>query len=179
MNKADTISQRSFLPIGFNLSLNGTIVVCGTGALFLKQNRFRIYLKYAYRDEPSNYYGVGYQTIEHTEREATTELYEVQVSLYRHRNWGNHSVRHTRRRCYPVTRSTARGCGNLLSQTVGQHLQLSAARSRIPPIRPPFQPPQCIGLDGPDSGTSLSRNCRCSVLRSICADTTGVNTATN
>ena len=95
MNKADTISQRSFLPIGFNLSLNGTIVVSGTGALFLKQNRFRIYLKYAYRDEPSNYYGVGYQTIEHTEKgEATTEfhkqafqfhprfVWEIRPSLY-------------------------------------------------------------------------------------------------
>lgn len=179
MNKADTISQRSFLPIGFNLSLNGTIVVCGTGALFLKQNRFRIYLKYAYRDEPSNYYGVGYQTIEHTEREATTELYEVQVSLYRHRNWGNAFSTTHETTLLPRHEEYCSGLRESFISNRWQHLQLSAARSRIPPIRPPFQPPQCIGLDGPDSGTSLSRNCRCSVLRSICADTTGVNTATN
>lgn len=44
INRADSVSQRSYLPVGFNLSLNGTIVVSGTGALFMRQNRFRIYL---------------------------------------------------------------------------------------------------------------------------------------
>ena len=68
INRADSVSQRSYLPVGFNLSLNGTIVVSGTGALFMRQNRFRIYLKYSFRDEPSNYYGVGYNAIEHTRK---------------------------------------------------------------------------------------------------------------
>ena len=33
MNKQDTISQRSFLPAGLNLSINGTIVVAGAGTV--------------------------------------------------------------------------------------------------------------------------------------------------
>lgn len=95
MNKVDTVSQRSFLPVGFNVSLNGTIVIAGFGSLFMRQNRFRIDLKYSYRDEPSNYYGTGYGAIEHTEKgEETTEfhkrafqfyprfLWEVRPSLY-------------------------------------------------------------------------------------------------
>ena len=43
MNKNDTISQRSFLPAGINLSINGTIVVAGAGTFFFNQNKFRIY----------------------------------------------------------------------------------------------------------------------------------------
>ena len=34
MNKQDTISQRSFLPAGLNLSINGTIVAAGAGTFF-------------------------------------------------------------------------------------------------------------------------------------------------
>lgn len=95
MDKTDTVSQRSFLPVGFNISLNGTIVVSGTGSLFLKQNRFRIYLKYSYHDEPSNYYGVGYDEIERRRKgKETTEfhkralqfcprfVWEIRPSLY-------------------------------------------------------------------------------------------------
>ncbi len=77
LNRADSLSQRSFLPIGFNLSLNGTIVVAGAGSFFMKENRFRIYLKYAYRDEPSNYYGKGYATVEQTRQgKETTEFHK-------------------------------------------------------------------------------------------------------
>ena len=52
MNKNDTISQRSFLPAGINLSINGTIVVAGAGTFFFNQNKFRIYASYGYRNEP-------------------------------------------------------------------------------------------------------------------------------
>lgn len=83
MNKTDTVSQRSFLPIGFNISLNGTIVVSGSGSLFLKQNRFRIYLKYSYRDEPSNYYGVGYEAIgRRAKGKETTEFHKRAFQFY-------------------------------------------------------------------------------------------------
>ena len=37
MNKQDTISQRSFLPAGLNLSINGTIVVAGAGTFFFNE----------------------------------------------------------------------------------------------------------------------------------------------
>ena len=42
MDKKDTVSQRSFLPVGFNLSLNGTIVVAGAGTFFFKQEHIDI-----------------------------------------------------------------------------------------------------------------------------------------
>lgn len=42
LNKNDTISQRSFIPAGFNITLNGTFVFAGAGTLFFNENRFRI-----------------------------------------------------------------------------------------------------------------------------------------
>lgn len=63
MDKKDTVSQRSFLPIGFNLSLNGTIVVAGSGTFFFNEDKYRLYMKYSYRNEPANYYGKGMETI--------------------------------------------------------------------------------------------------------------------
>jgi outer membrane protein assembly factor BamA len=76
INKSDTISQRSFLPIGFNLSLNGTIVVAGAGTFFFKENRFRIYTNYGFRNEPSNYFGKGYDNIEQVELGDSTTLFK-------------------------------------------------------------------------------------------------------
>lgn len=63
MNKHDSISQRSFLPVGFNISINGTFVLAGAGTLFLKENKFRIYLKYGFRNEPTNFFGIGFNEI--------------------------------------------------------------------------------------------------------------------
>lgn len=67
MNPKDTISQRSFIPVGFNISLNGTFVAAGAGTLFFNENKFRIYIKYGYRTEPSNFYGIGYDEIKAAE----------------------------------------------------------------------------------------------------------------
>lgn len=72
MDKEDTVSQRSFLPIGFNLSLNGTIVVAGSGTFFFNRDKYRLYLKYSYRNEPANYYGKGMEAIENTPRGSGT-----------------------------------------------------------------------------------------------------------
>ena len=63
-NKRDSLLQRSFLPAGVNLSINGTIVVAGAGTFFFNQNRFRIYVNYGYRNEPSHYYGRGMEKAE-------------------------------------------------------------------------------------------------------------------
>ena len=41
-HKNDTITKRSFIPAGVNLSLNGTIVVAGAGTLFFKENHFLV-----------------------------------------------------------------------------------------------------------------------------------------
>lgn len=83
MNKNDTISQRSFLPAGFNISINGTFIVAGAGTFFFNENKFRIYLNYSFRNEPSHYYGKGYDKIEQVERsDSTTKFHKMLLQLY-------------------------------------------------------------------------------------------------
>ena len=80
VNKDDTVSQRSFFPMGVNLSLNGTIVVSGAGMLFFNENKFRIRTTYSYRNEPSNYYGKGYDAIESNyQSDSTTHFVKEMV----------------------------------------------------------------------------------------------------
>lgn len=80
MNRKDTLSQRSFLPVGFNISLNGTVMVAGAGTFFFNANRFRIYVNYSYRNEPSHYYGKGFATIEKTAKgDLTTKFHKENV----------------------------------------------------------------------------------------------------
>ena len=64
-NRHDTVSQRSYIPAGINLSINGTVVVAGAGTLFFNENRFRIIANYGFRREPTNFYGVGFSEIDH------------------------------------------------------------------------------------------------------------------
>lgn len=61
INKFDSISQRSFVPVGFNISINGTFVAAGAGTLFFNENKFRIFAKYGYRNEPANFFGIGFK----------------------------------------------------------------------------------------------------------------------
>ena len=83
MNKQDTISHRPFLPAGLNLSINGTIVVAGAGTFFFNENRFRIYMNYGYRNEPSHYYGKGFEKAENLERgDSTTRFHRSYFQLY-------------------------------------------------------------------------------------------------
>ncbi len=89
MNKYDTISQRSFIPVGFNISLNGTFVAAGAGTLFFNENRFRIYVKYGYRTEPANFYGVGFDEIKKSEdlrdefgKKEVTEYHRSSVQFF-------------------------------------------------------------------------------------------------
>ena len=72
MDKKDTISQRSFLPVGFNLSLNGTVVVAGAGTFFFNRDKYRLYMNYSFRIEPANYYGADMSVIENTPRGSST-----------------------------------------------------------------------------------------------------------
>lgn len=83
INKLDTISQRSFLPVGLNLSLNGTIVVAGAGTFFFNENKFRIYTSYGYRNEPAHYYGKGMASAENIERgDSTTKYHRSYFQIY-------------------------------------------------------------------------------------------------
>ena len=83
MDKNDSISQRSFIPAGFNVTLNGTFIVAGSGTLFFNENRFRIYITYGFRNEPSHYYGKGYESIENVVRgDSTTKFKKTYFQLY-------------------------------------------------------------------------------------------------
>lgn len=83
MNKRDTISQRSFLPVGLNLSVNGTIVVAGAGTFFFNENKFRIYANYGYRNEPAHYYGIGIEEADNTLRsDSTTKYHRSYFQIY-------------------------------------------------------------------------------------------------
>ncbi len=80
-NPKDTVSQRSFLPLGVNASINGTYIVAGAGTFFFNNNRFRIYSHYGFRNEPCDYYGVGMEQVIATERGDNTTSYHKQ-SIY-------------------------------------------------------------------------------------------------
>ncbi len=83
MNKNDTLSQRSYLPAGINISINGTIVVAGAGTFFFNANKFRIYTSYSYRNEPAHYYGKGYESIEKIpERGKQTTRYHKETIIF-------------------------------------------------------------------------------------------------
>lgn len=76
LDKNDSISQRSFLPIGFNISLNGTFIVAGGGTFFFNENKFRIYAKYGFRREPANFFGVGFDEIKQAHKSDSTTEYQ-------------------------------------------------------------------------------------------------------
>lgn len=76
LNKNDSISYRSFLPIGFNVSINGTLIIAGAGTFFFNENKFRIYSNYGYRNEPSHYYGKGMINGDTTKRGINTTKYK-------------------------------------------------------------------------------------------------------
>ncbi|MFI3261733.1 MAG: BamA/TamA family outer membrane protein [Rikenellaceae bacterium] len=82
IDKNDSLSYRSFLPVGFNLSINGTIVIAGAGTFFFNENKFRIYSNYSYRNEPSHYYGKGMESAETTERSDTTTKFKKQSIIF-------------------------------------------------------------------------------------------------
>lgn len=83
LSKKDSISQRSFLPAGVNVSINGTVIVAGAGALFFNENKFKIYTSYGYRNEPSHYYGKGVEKAESTIRgKATTQFKKESIVFY-------------------------------------------------------------------------------------------------
>lgn len=83
MNRNDSISQRSYIPAGFNVSINGTFIVAGAGVLFFNENRFKIYANYGYRNEPANFYGVGFDEIDRNGDLLKDKLIDKDQTIYR------------------------------------------------------------------------------------------------
>ena len=78
LNKQDTISHESYAPFSVAATLNGTLVLNGSLALFMKEDKIRLSVKYMYRKAPSHYFGCGYETIEQTERSDSTTKFRLQ-----------------------------------------------------------------------------------------------------
>lgn len=83
INKNDSISQRSYIPAGFNVSINGTFIVAGAGVLFFNENRFKIYANYGYRNEPANFYGVGFDEVDRNSNLLKDKLIDKDQTIYR------------------------------------------------------------------------------------------------
>ena len=83
INKNDSISQRSYIPAGFNVSINGTFIVAGAGVLFFNENKFKIYANYAYRNEPANFYGVGMREVDLYSDSLKNKLIDKSQTIYR------------------------------------------------------------------------------------------------
>lgn len=88
MDGSDSLAYRSFLPMGFSASINGTFVLAGSGTLFFNENKFRVYSKYAFRMEPAHFYGVGMEAGESVERSNSTTRYDKRsFNLYNRFVW--------------------------------------------------------------------------------------------
>lgn len=81
-NKNDSLSQRSFLPAGVNVTINGTMLIAGAGAFFFNENKFRIYTSYSYRNEPLHYYGKGFDSAESTRRGDSTTFFKREAVIF-------------------------------------------------------------------------------------------------
>lgn len=69
MNPEDKTQQRSVLPLVLSYMLKGSGVnVIVRPQLFFKNDRFRIFGEFNYKNTVENYYGIGFSTNKHTER---------------------------------------------------------------------------------------------------------------
>lgn len=69
MNPSDTLQQRSVVPIILSYMFKGSGVTAMTRPqLFFKDDRFRIFGTFSWKNTVENYYGVGYSTNRHRER---------------------------------------------------------------------------------------------------------------
>lgn len=91
MNRSDTLQKRSVTPIAFALTAGGFNFV-SRPQLFFKDDRFRIFGQFLYKNNKDNFYGVGYNTNETYVRGKETSAYtssEIQINpqfLFRIKN---------------------------------------------------------------------------------------------
>ncbi|MEG1937125.1 MAG: BamA/TamA family outer membrane protein [Rikenellaceae bacterium] len=81
-DRNDPNLMRSFIPIGFNVSINGTFVLAGISCLYFNDNSFRIYSNYGFRLEPANFYGIGYKEAD-IEKNKDEVIYDKQTLYLR------------------------------------------------------------------------------------------------
>lgn len=75
MNPQDSTTKRSVLPASLAVMFNGGMSIVMKPQLFFKNDRFRIFGQFIYKNTLENFYGVGYNTNKHYERSDSTSQY--------------------------------------------------------------------------------------------------------
>lgn len=71
----DTALQRSVVPVALAFMFDGGINVFSKPQLFFKDDRFRIFGKFSYKNTVENFYGIGYSTNKDYSRSDSTSQY--------------------------------------------------------------------------------------------------------
>ena len=75
MNPKDTTMRRSVLPFAMAFIFKGGLNIQVKPQLFFKNDRFRIFGQFTYKNTQENFYGVGYSTNKNYERSDSTSQY--------------------------------------------------------------------------------------------------------
>lgn len=75
MNPSDTLQKRSVLPMAVAVMFEGGLNLMVKPQLFFKNDKFRIFGKFTYKNTLENFYGIGYSTNKHYERSDSTSEY--------------------------------------------------------------------------------------------------------
>lgn len=75
INPKDTTMRRSVVPAALAFMFNGGLNVFVKPQLFFKDDRFRIFGQFSYKNTQENFYGVGYDTNKNYVRSDTTSQY--------------------------------------------------------------------------------------------------------
>lgn len=74
-NAKDTALLRSVIPASIAIMLNGGVSIQSKPQLFFKEDRFRIFGQFSYKNAKENFYGVGYDTNKDWIRSDSTSEY--------------------------------------------------------------------------------------------------------
>lgn len=75
LNPKDTAMRRSVVPASLAFMFNGGLNIQVKPQLFFKDDKFRIFGQFTYKNTQENFYGVGYTTNKNYERSDTTSQY--------------------------------------------------------------------------------------------------------
>lgn len=75
MNPKDTAMKRSVIPASIAVMISGGVSIMVKPQLFFKDDKFRIFGQFHYKNIKENYYGVGYETNKNFERGKETSQY--------------------------------------------------------------------------------------------------------
>ena len=76
MNPKDTTMMRSVVPVSMAFMFTGGLNIVVKPQLFFKDDKFRIFGQFIYKNTQENYYGVGYETNKDYVRSKTTSQYQ-------------------------------------------------------------------------------------------------------